>query len=161
MPFPVSRTLTFTIDASHTANDVLGNIADRLPGLGASDVQRVGDVLSFRVPWTTSYGPLFMVTRGDFSFQRGVSSATARVLRCHLSFRRATIAVILGVYGWLGVGASLLEGGYADGSLFGTFMICTVGWCFLLGPWYLIVPSWLTRRLDLLRFELPAAAPKP
>ena len=159
MPFPISRTITLAIDASYKQDDVLDEIERGLPSLGANALRRASRTVSFRVPWTTSYGPLFMVTSGDFAIQHRGGSARSQSLCCHLSFRRAAVTVMVLVYGWLGVGASLLEGGYTGGSLVGTFVFCTIGWCLLLGVWYLIVPFWLVRRLKLRRLEQAAGPP--
>jgi hypothetical protein len=161
MPFPVSRTLTLIIDASYSEDDVLGDIERRLQSVGAKNVRRAACVLSFGVHWTTTAGPLFMVTSGEFALHPAVGSAQTQQLTCYLSFRRSAVAAILLSYGWLGIVGSLIEGAYTGGSLVGTLLFCTFGWCYLLGVWYLIIPPWLVRRLKLRRFEEAAMNPAP
>jgi hypothetical protein len=159
MPFPVSRTITIAIDARDREDELFSEIERGLSSLGAVDLRREAGLLSFRVPWTTSYGPLFMVTRGSIGILPSEGAESTTSLSCYLSFRRAAISVIVLSYGWLGVGASLMEGGYSGGSLVGTLIFCTAGWCCLLGLWYLIIPSWLFRRLKLQRFEAAPLTP--
>jgi hypothetical protein len=161
MPFPMSRTVTIALDAHCGADEVLDEIKHRLPPLGASNLRRDGHELSFGVPWTTSYGPLFIVTDGNFVVGSREEDAPMQTLSCYLSFRRAAVTIILLVYGWLGVGLSLINGEYSGGSLFGTLVLCTLGWCYLLGAWYLIVPRWLLRRLKLEEFERVTVSSAP
>jgi hypothetical protein len=155
MPFPVSRSFTVSLHERWSEEKVLGTIQERLPILGASDLRQAPGLLAFKVPWTTSYGPLFIVSSGTFTVGADFSEGLARGLRCYLSFRRAAVVVAVLCYGWLGLGVSLLEGGPIGGSVAGTLLFCTVGYCWLLGIWYIIVPEWLAKRLQLSRFTLP------
>ena len=168
MPFPFSRSLIVALDERWRASDVLADIANRLPSLGATNVSSTPTSLAFRVRWTTSSGPLFIVTSGEFSIDNNQQSGDnhqqsgrPHCLRVRLSFRRAAVIVALLTYGWLGVVDSLIEGGYTGGSLAGTVLFCTVGYCWLLGFWYLVVPPWLFRRTQLSRFAQPPHAGCP
>jgi len=161
MPFPFSRSLIVALDERWRASDVLADIANRLPSLGATNVSSTPTSLAFQVRWTTCSGPLFIVTSGEFSIDNNQQSGRPHCLRVRLSFRRAAVIVALLTYGWLGVVDSLIEGGYTGGSLAGTVLFCTVGYCWLLGFWYLVVPPWLFRRTQLSRFAQPPHAGCP
>jgi hypothetical protein len=159
MPFPVSRSIIVALDTSWRGDVVLDDVERRLPALGATNVRRAPSTLAFGVPWSTTYGPLFIVTGGDFAIVTDGQSGRAHCLRCYLSFRRAAVMVAILSYGGLGIAASIFEGGYSGGSLAGTLFFCTIGYCWLLGIWYLIVPPWLVSRMQLLRFTRPPDVP--
>jgi hypothetical protein len=159
MPFPVSRSVKIPIDARWRDDEVLDEIQRELPGLGAIRVRRADDKLAFDVSWLTNYGPLFCITGGEFTFDPELDSGRMKRLRCSLSFRRAAVIVAIATYGWLGLGVSLVEGQYTGGSLGATLLFCTIGYCWLLGFWYLAAPPWLEHRLKLLRFVKPPALP--
>ena len=161
MPFPVSRAFVVALDISWRVDVVLDDVERSLLDLGATNLRRAPGKVAFDVPWSTTYGPLFIVTGGDFATVTDQQSGRANGLRCYLSFRRAAVMVAIVSYGWLGIAASMFEGRYAAGSLAGTLIFCTVGYCWLLGVWYLIVPPWLVSRMNLRRFTRPAGVPSP
>ena len=152
MTFPFSRSTVIKIDPHYQAENVLSDIERRLPHLGARNLRRTPGALSFSVLWITTNGPLFLVSRGEFGMAQSTDTERTQYLRCYLSFHKFAVMFIILIYGWFGLGASFFEGDFSGRSLGIKFVLCTVGWCWVLGMWYLIVPHWLVRRLNLERY---------
>src|SRR4051812_11819730 len=137
MPFPISRSLIIAVEEHWHQEYLLSDIATSLNALGAVDVKRDDSTLLFSVPWGKTSGPLFLVSSGTFSIGPDVATGRRHCLKGVLSFRRAAITVAVLCYGWLGIGASLIQGQYSGGSFLGTLVVCTFSYCWLLGVWYL------------------------
>jgi hypothetical protein len=110
---------------------------------GAKDVERRERSTWFRVGWMVSGGPLWFIDRGEVS---DMVDEGDRQLSYTLSFRRAAVFAALGSYGWL---AGL---GMQGESLGIRASVGTVGFLWIFGIWYLIVPwrfaRFLTRVAD-------------
>jgi len=158
MPFPVSRSRRIEVRDTRREQEILVHLKRRLRAMGASEIELDGSTLQFQVKWSlTNRGPLFVVDAGRVSVAPAAPGASYH-LAYTLSFKRAALILALQVYGVLGLWGSISAGDLEWGSVLGTLLFCTIGYCWLLGVAYLIVPGWFERRLK--RRDFPKRRPQ-
>lgn len=154
MPFPFSRTREFPVAPGWTASALLLRCQSRLVEFGATEIQVVGERITFSVPWMQVSGPLFCCDSGQFDLIHD-SEASVWGMRYRLSFKRKAILVAILVVGWLGFASGMLHEAWVEGAPLVPVAFLVVAYCWMFGAWYLIVPIWLERRLSLRPVGIP------
>jgi hypothetical protein len=142
VPFPLSYSGRLVLNRPGQAIGV-DALRRALVLRGAKEVERRERSTWFRVGWLVSNGPLWFIDRGEVS---DVMDEDDRQLTYTLSFRRSAALAAVGTYGWIA------GFGMRGESLLLRATVGSVGFLWIFGLWYLIVPwrfaRFLTRVAD-------------